>query len=64
MLVRVLDQCQTPSNRFWVFASSLTNVEVALTVTDTRTGQTKRYGNPLGTPFQPIQDTTAFATCP
>jgi hypothetical protein len=27
------------------------------------TGIAKKYSNPLGTPFQPIQDTQAFATC-
>jgi hypothetical protein len=36
---------------------------VTLTVTDTRTGQTRRYFNPLGKPFAPRQDVNAFA-CP
>jgi hypothetical protein len=35
-----------------------------LTVTDTQTGAIQTYTNPQGTPFQPIQDTNAFATCP
>jgi hypothetical protein len=35
-----------------------------LTVTDTQTGTIETYTNPQGTPFEPIQDTNAFATCP
>jgi hypothetical protein len=42
----------------------LTNVEVTLRVTDTRNGTVQTYFNPLGTAFQPVQDTSAFATCP
>jgi hypothetical protein len=45
-------------------AGGLTDVNVILTVTDTQTGVIKTYTNPQGTPFQPIQDTDAFATCP
>lgn len=62
-VVKVLDGCGT-NHRFWVFAGGLTNVEVELTVTDTRNGKAQHYGNPQGTPFAPIQDTSAFATCP
>jgi hypothetical protein len=47
-----------------VFAAGLTNVEVTLNVTDTRNGTPKTYFNPLGTPYAPVQDTSAFATCP
>ena len=61
----MLDACALEGvNSFGVFAGGLTNVEVDTTVTDTQTNQVKTYMNPLGTPFQPIQDTTAFATCP
>lgn len=63
LLVQVLDMCGN-YNRFWVFASGLTNVEFDLTVTDSQTGATKVYSNPLGVPFQAISDTSAFATCP
>ena len=62
-IVKVLNACGLNS-RYWVFASGLTNVEVTLRVTDTFNGITKTYLNPLGTAFQPVQDTTAFATCP
>ena len=64
MVLKVLDNCSGNSNRFWVFAGGLTNVEVEITVTDTQTGAVRNYINPLRTPFQPIQDTNAFATCP
>jgi hypothetical protein len=62
-VVKVLDGCGT-NNRYWVFAGGLTNVRVVLKVTDTMTGLIKKYVNPQGTAFQPIQDVSAFATCP
>lgn len=62
MVLKVLNACSL--SRYWVFAGGLTNVQVTLTVTDTRTGTVKTYINPLGQAFQPIQDTNAFATCP
>jgi hypothetical protein len=63
MVIKVLDACAT-SGHYWVFAGGLTNVEVDITVTDTTTGDDSRYHNPIDTPFQPIQDVQAFATCP
>jgi hypothetical protein len=62
MLVKVLDACSF-NQRFWVFAGGLTNVQVDMTVVDTVTQTTRTYHNPQGTPFQPVQDTNAFATC-
>ena len=47
-----------------MFANATTNVEFTVTVTDTDTGVSKEYFNPLGTPAQAITDTQAFATCP
>ena len=65
MVVKVLDACVPAlGNRFWVFAGGLTNVEVVLQVVDSETGFTRTYTNPQSTPFQPIQDTQAFETCP
>jgi len=46
-----------------VFAAGLTDVEVTLTVTDTVSGQVRKYRSTLGKPFLPVQDTAAFATC-
>lgn len=63
VIVKVLDACDSASNRFWVFAGGLTNVQVDLRVTDTVTGEVKTYFNQLGQPFQPIVDTQAFDTC-
>ncbi len=62
--VKVLDACSPEFDRFWVFAAGMTNVDVRLLVTDTDAGVSKPYQNPLGTLFQPIADTDAFATCP
>jgi hypothetical protein len=62
-VVKVLNGCGV-NGRYWVFASGLTNVRVDLTVRDTQTGATKTYTNPQNQPFQPIQDTSAFPTCP
>ena len=63
VVVKVLDSCGTSFDTFWVFASGLTDVFTTIKVTDTETDAVKLYQNPLGTPFVPIQDTAAFATC-
>jgi hypothetical protein len=62
-VVKVLNGCGI-NNRYWVFAGGLTDVKVRLTVMDKMHGTTRTYDNPQKTPFQPIQDTSAFATCP
>jgi hypothetical protein len=62
MLLKVLDGCAL-DNHFWVFAAGLTNAQVVTTVIDTRTGAARRYVNPQGIAFAPIQDTQGFA-CP
>jgi hypothetical protein len=64
LVVKALNACTLLSPTFWVFASGLTNVGVDLTITDTKSGQTKTYHNPINQPFVSIQDTAAFATCP
>lgn len=63
MVIKVINACSFAS-RYWVFAGGLTNVQVTMTVTDTNTGIVKTYNNPQNAPFQPVQDTNAFATCP
>lgn len=63
VVVKVLDGCPV-NGHYWVFAAGLTNVEVTMTVEDTTTGTVSTYRNTLHTPFQPRQDTAAFATCP
>jgi DNA-binding beta-propeller fold protein YncE len=63
LLVKVLDGCPV-NQRAWVFAGGLTNVRTTLTVTDTKTGAARTYDNPQGTAFAPLQNTSAFASCP
>jgi len=62
VVTKVLDGC-SPNGHYWFFASGLTNVGVQISVTDTLTGASKPCSNPVGTAFQPIQDTAAFP-CP
>ncbi len=62
LVVKVHDACAF-NDKWWVFAGGLTDVQVSLTVTDTSNGTAKTYANPLGIPFEPIQDTTAIP-CP
>jgi streptogramin lyase len=63
LVVKVLNACSFTPN-IWVFAAGLTNQEVLLTVTDTKTRDVQTYSNPLGTTFVTVTDTTAFSTCP
>ncbi len=62
-VVKVLNACGL-TNSYWVFAAGLTNVRVALAVTDTQLLTSKVYVNPLNTAFPPIQDTTGLPSCP
>lgn len=62
VVLKVLDACAL-NQSFWVFAAGLTDLDVLITVTDTRTGSTVLYRNRQGTPFAPIQDVSAFHTC-
>ena len=63
MVIKVLDGCAL-NGHYWVFAGGLTDVQVVTTVTDTQSGAVKTYANLQGQPFQPLQDTSAFASCP
>ncbi len=62
-VIKVIDGCALNSH-YWIFAGGLTNVNVVITVTDLQTNTVKTYTNKANTEFQPIQDTSAFATCP
>jgi hypothetical protein len=64
LVTKVRDACVPPFQRFWFFAAGLTDVGVTLTVADTEAREVRRYENPRGMPFQPVQDTDAFDTCP
>jgi len=63
MVVKVVNGCGFNS-RYWTFAGGLTNVSVVTTVTDMQTNTVKTYTNAQSTAFLPVQDTSAFATCP
>jgi len=56
---KVIDACSL-NNSFWFFAGGLTDVQTVITVTDSVSERVKTYTNPQGTPFKPIQDTSAF----
>lgn len=63
LTVKVLDACAL-NDHFWVFVASGSTVEYTITVTDTRSGVTRTYGNELGSVPSLLPDTAAFATCP
>jgi len=63
LFVKVLDGCEG-FGTFWVYAAGLTDLEVTLRVEDLGSGEVRTWINPLGTPFAPIHDAAAFATCP
>lgn len=58
LIVKVLD-ARAINGRFWVFYGALTNVEYDIRITDTVTGASKVYHNPLGQ-FGSFGDTEAF----
>ncbi|HVT60787.1 MAG TPA: tail fiber domain-containing protein [Thermoanaerobaculia bacterium] len=60
VVLKVLDGCGL-NGHFWVFAGGLTNVQVDVTVRRLVTGIMKHYVNTLNIPYQPVQDTSAFA---
>jgi len=62
LVVKTLDACAV-NDHFWFFAAGLTDVEVNISVTDIASGEVRTYTNEPGTPFEPIQDTAAFADC-
>lgn len=63
VVVKVLDACG-PFGRFWVFSTGLTDVGVTVRVTDTETGQVKRYRTRVEEPYTPRFDVAGFDTCP
>jgi hypothetical protein len=65
LFYKTLDACSLPAFQSkWFFVTGLTNVEVTTHVVDSETGRVRRYFNPLGKPFAPLLDTSAFAACP
>jgi len=64
LMVKVLNACPAPFNRYWAFSAATTDVHYQLIVTDFKSGQTKRYFNYDGNNAPAVNDTDAFATCP
>jgi uncharacterized metal-binding protein len=62
MLVKVLDGCAI-NGKTWVFAAATTDVETTLIVTDSSTGKTAVYWNPLGRASPAVTDIAAFDGC-
>jgi hypothetical protein len=58
LVLKVVDG-RPVNGRFWVFYGGLTNLEVAITVTDTLTGASRNYLKPAGTLVSEA-DTSAF----
>jgi len=62
VLLKVIDACSF-NHRFWVFFAGTTTVGFNVEVTDTRTGVTREYSNPLGLAAPAVTDTQSFSTC-
>ncbi len=58
LVVKVLDG-RAVNGHFWVFYGALSNVEYAITVTDTQTGDQRTYHNDRGN-LASVADTSAF----
>ncbi len=67
MLLKVLNACVEPFNRYWVFYAATTNLGFIVTVVDREAsgiGRIREYAHQGGQPARPVADTNAFATCP
>ena len=62
VVAKVIDGCAV-NGHYWVFAGGLTDVAATLVVRDVASGLSRTYFNSQSTPFAPILDTSAFATC-
>jgi hypothetical protein len=63
IIVKVVDACVDPWQRYWVFMAGLTNVEVDLRVRDLVAGFEYTYSSNWAQAFPTILDTWTFATC-
>ena len=62
MLVKVIDACHLDDARFLILAAATSDVEYTLRITDTATGNSREYFNPLGNASPALVD--SFYTCP
>ena len=63
LVVNMVDDC-AGSGSFGLRVAGPTRDRVELRVVDAQTGAVKTWFNPLGEPFVPLIDATAFDTCP
>ncbi|HKD17605.1 MAG TPA: hypothetical protein VKG23_07020 [Thermoanaerobaculia bacterium] len=63
IVTKLLNGCAVNGN-YWFFGAGLTNVAVSTIVQDLQSATMKTYTNNFGTSFPPVQDTSAFRTCP
>ena len=56
VVAKLVSFCGDGASNVSVYAAGLTDLDVTLHVTDTRTGVSRTYRNPLGTPFSLIRD--------
>ena len=56
VVAKMVSFCGNGSNNVAVYAGGLTDLDVTLHVTDTRTGTGREYHNPLGTGFSLVRD--------
>lgn len=63
LMVKVVDACGR-NGRYWVYFAAMTDIHHVLTVTDTTTGQVKRYESPAGRLSPATIDMDAFPACP
>jgi len=64
ILIKVLDACAPPFERYWVYFAVASNVAYTIEVVDTQAGAVKVYTNPAGLYAPATGDNDAFATCP
>lgn len=62
LVIKVLDGCGS-NDHYWIYAAGLTNLGVELRVTDTLSGESWSFDNPVDEAFPPRQDIEAFAAC-
>jgi hypothetical protein len=62
LMVKAFNGCGR-NNSFWISAASTANIEFAIRVRDTTTGEVKMYFNPQGQPANALTDTNAFPGC-
>ncbi len=64
ILIKVLNACVPPFDRYWVYFAVASNVEYTIEVVDTQAGAAKVYTNEAGNYAPATGDNDAFATCP